>query len=296
MMRAVDPFEFPKYDLVRDRGYFEDLASHPDVDVRNMFLKHLDTGRTYGPDVRDWVRRLASDADYSVKIGVMDMLRRKDRKLLMDLMGGLIDDPSPFVRRHVVRILAGMDSERVGDRLVQMASDDHPTVRELVAEMLPKSRVEGIAGAIALLCRDEDSRVMIAAARSAMELPSMESDPIIDGMEHGGTVSRRCLAEAFAEAKCVRMSTVLTLAADESQDVRLAIAKSVLARRDLSMFEVMEGLVGDASPKVRATVASYMGICGTPRSESLLSELIRDSDDKVKEAAADAMVASGAIW
>ena len=170
-----------------------------------------------------------------------------------------LSDASEGVRLTSVRMLTEYqsDSPFVYTSLLDALNDASPDIRkEAATGLLHYNKPETIDALVGLLSKDEDQGIRALAADS---LSRMEDD------------------KAFNALK-------LALHSDNSEDVKLAVLRSLGRRRDWQTESILLGFVDQLDPQedavlVWATVRSLGNVGGSERSLTQLSELSRLTDN-----------------
>lgn len=180
-------------------------------------------------------------------------------------------------------------------------------VRRLVLSVMAKTRSPKAVALIEAALADTDARVrsaaMMAAATWVRLAPAAGSD---GGPRLGAALGRRLSAPAWEERRAAvyalaslgpaaDVGALVSALADNSGFVREAAA-GALGRVGKGGGTVVAALVaaaGDEVPEVRIAVASTLGVVGGAEAQKTLTDLARrDPDERVREAATQALAAS----
>jgi HEAT repeat protein len=243
------------------------------------------------------VERLVSGLSGSregYRVATARILGRVGRADDESVIGLLLSDPSPVVRRAAVEDLIELAEERVAEPLCLALADDAPEVRTAAAAALATRRDEDALAHLSALTADPHPAVRAAAIRAAGRRLAGGADPTervaaLKLFEHAlsdeGAVAM-ALAEALSKAggrDCAGLALRL-FERPEPELIRAAIA-CVGRHGDPPTLEQLLPLLAHEAWSVRAEAVRWLAERGVARSlPAILRRLDLEQDPFVREA------------
>lgn len=254
------------------------------------------------PLIETLVGRL-SGASEPMRLAIARVLARLGRPCDEQVVGYLLKDESPEVRRAAVQALARFDFERVRDSLRLALGDESESVRTAAASVLGETRDVAAIGELERMTHDEDPRVVATAMRALGRLcqqaaPTEAAGDATD-LDSGVERAQAILAKGLDASPIVALSSLEALETmggplaaslalsvvtrPEPEVIRLAIACIDAHGSDEDLAHLL-ALVPHADWSVRADAAEVLARRGYRKAlPALLRRLELEDDAFVRE-------------
>ncbi len=90
----------------------------------------------------DAIKNSWSSSPAEVRAAALDVLFRLDGDQAVRFLDAIVNEPDPWIRMHVIELLAPLDDARVSEFIARFLTDDDEMVRELAATILASRGVD----------------------------------------------------------------------------------------------------------------------------------------------------------
>ena len=235
--------------------------------------------------------RLAG-APEPVRLAIAQVLARLGREQDEDVIGYLLKDEAPGVRRAAVAALARFDFGRARDALRLALGDEAATVRIAGARVLGDSGEPEASEDLRQLIADDDPRVIAAAIRSLGRLhrlvigPTAEVEALIERILGGDPMVALAALDALTEVGGARAGAIVmpVLERPEPEVVRGALSCLGLHGSEVELAAAIP-LVSHEDWSVRAEVVQILAARRLRRAlPAIMRRLEVEDDSFVREA------------
>ena len=84
----------------------------------------------------DAVARAWEGADQDTRSSIVDAMFRLDGDRAVQFLDAILEQPDPWLRMHVIEVIAAINDRRAPDFIARFLSDDNEMVREVAASTL----------------------------------------------------------------------------------------------------------------------------------------------------------------
>lgn len=235
----------------------EELARDPNRWIRQAVVEH--GGHLEDARAGEILVRAAQDPEPNVRRAALVSLGRRRDPAHARAVSACLADAHPSVRAVAVRALAQLEPNLAANELVLLVNDPDEAVREEVADALGEAALDDGLLALEALLRDDAARVRSRAAEALGQIGT----PRALGVLTGG---------------------LLQPAAHE-------VIRKELARLGAPALRVLLTSARAADPELRAAAAETLGHLRQAQALPTLRLMTRDEDQRVRQAAAQALEA-----
>jgi hypothetical protein len=196
-------------------------------------------------------------------------------------------------RLHGARLLARMD---VADPIVEkLLADPNPAVRAQAAEWAAAQPSSSVISAMLQMLADPATQARFAVQDALLRMGAIVAEPLAAFLEtHSGLPAESGLRVAESLAETRFLPAALRLSASEDVGVRIAATSLLGAIGGAAPAERLTELLKDTDSRVRAMAAHGLGRMQHWQAASQLAESLRDRAWRVRRDAALALRAIGA--
>lgn len=185
------------------------------------------------------------------------------------------------------------NEERASKKLAELATDQRPEIRSLVALLLGELGQPEGAATLWKLIRDDVELVRITAAGAFVRLRSLTSFPVsTDGLRDERNTVRRLVAAALCQlADKAAEGALIDALRDDDERVRMEIVQALgpMSCGTAAAMPSMVEMLHDPSVPVRDRTARVLGQFSDPVVVTHLIQALKDPDWHVRAAAADSL-------
>jgi HEAT repeat protein/beta-lactamase regulating signal transducer with metallopeptidase domain len=301
------------------------LLSDPSLEVRRAVVEAL-SGMPDPRAIAALLQALRSDADAGVReLAAQALGNIDDERAVSGLTAALKQERIPAVRRKIVWALGEIQSSAAMQALGDALRDDDAEVREHAAWGLGEIRAKNAVPLLIPLLRDSNAKVRRNVAGALGELKSMDAlDALVAAIADSDAEVRQHVVSALGSLESARTVPALTRALrDVNVDVRRQAISAIgdIEGIDRAPRELVEALT-DADVEVRESALHALGHIkdaatlgaiipltrsgqpsavreaaiealtefeGSSQVESVLLELMKDADPKIRRLAAQGL-------
>lgn len=106
------------------------------VDYQRIPKELLDEASNYLQRALELVKHSWTDASEETRAAIVDTLSRLDGDHAVEFLTAITEDPDPWLRIHVIELLAPLEDRRIPDFIARFLNDDDQMVREVAASTL----------------------------------------------------------------------------------------------------------------------------------------------------------------
>ncbi len=194
------------------------------------------------------------------------------------------------VRAQAARSLRALNARQAVPDLVAALDDPQPGVREAAAAALAPLQDPAAVDPLILLLQDPAPIVRQTAANSVLALLPTPLGQALHALVNGETPSQQVqAAETLGELLDPRAIPALRRALHEDRPVCQSAARALVRFGAERVLGVLQQVLADPSPGVRALAAQALGELGDGRAEGILLPVLVDASAEVRRAVAEAL-------
>ncbi len=226
------------------------------------------------------------------------------------LLETALNDSDPEVLREAVRGIAEYKDDLAALTLRKKLGHPNPELRQAAASAIGRMGFKGAEEELAALLQDPGCGVRTAAAlalqrlgwkagtaeqtaavellcgnvRSAALAGATAIDPLLQGLKHDTAFVRRSVAEAMDHVSDPRVVDALAAAASDSDDsVRISVIHTLSKLAgDPKISSLLKDLLKDSNSRVRLAAAEVLAGRGNPEDADAMMALARDTSFEVR--------------
>jgi HEAT repeat protein len=234
-------------------------------------------------------------ADPGVRAASIHLIGELGSAEAVELLRQSTTDPEPAVRAATARALGAWGAGGVQDDLRHLMADPDATVREAAVMGAADARLRTLVPSLMDLLADSSDPVRLSAGRAISLLGDRSTVPVlVRSFDGAAPDAREAIILAVGRLDPAALSGLLdTLARNRDARSKLTLARMLGRLRPQNAVDVLEQLIGDADPSVRAAALEALGRCvrfAGPVSELVgraVAEGLRDPDAPVRASAID---------
>lgn len=201
-------------------------------------------------------------------------------------------DREPLVRAAAARALGLVRATGAERDFTRLLRDPEPLVRAAAAEGVAEAGWKGGVPILVELLGDAHESVRIAAARALGGLAGpLTSASLIRAYRDAGPALAEAITEAVARIDREALSELIDILLErDDAPGRAGLVRTIGGLKPPHPIGLLEALLRDRAPEVRAATAEVLGRVPGKRSAASLLDSLTDPDEQVRAAAVDGLV------
>jgi HEAT repeat protein len=236
-----------------------------------------------------------SDPDHRVRAAAVDLVGDLGGPEIVGLLRAQTTDPDPTVRAAAARALGAIGAAAAPADIRHLLSDPSPMVREAAVLAAVDARLTSLVPRLIDLLGDSEASVRRAAARALGGLGDRSVAPaLLRAFPDPSADVSEAIAVAVSRLDLGALAGLIDPLVDSSNvESKLAVIRTLRRSRASEAVAVLQRLLGDHTPAVRAAAIEALERAGRSGSERELAATavnsgLQDPDDVVRASAIDA--------